>query len=222
MFKKVLITEDFDTINIALTQTLQKIGIGSIENAKYCDDALLKIKKANQENQPFDLLICDLSFNLDHRDVKIKSGDELIELVRIEQPNLKIIVYSIEDKSFRIKPLFENNNINAFVHKGRNSLSQLKTAIETIVEENKQYISPHLAEIIKDKPKQEIDKYDLQLIKQLSLGFSQEKMDERFRELGITPNGKSTIEKRVYKLKDYFKANNTTHLISIAKDLGII
>ena len=61
----------------------------------------------------------------------------------------------------------------------------------------------------------------IQLIKQLSIGVPQEKMDEKFKELGITPNSKSTIEKRVSKLKDYFKANNTVHLISIAKDLGI-
>ena len=40
-------------------------------------------------------------------------------------------------------------------------------------------------------------------------------------EFKISPYHKSTIEKRIGKLKDYFKANNTVHLISIAKDLGI-
>ena len=78
-----------------------------------------------------------------------------------------------------------------------------------------------MAHLLQDKTINEIDEYDIQLIKQLSLGVPQEKMDSKFQELGITPNSKSTIEKRVSRLKDYFKANNTTHLIAIAKDLGI-
>ena len=78
-----------------------------------------------------------------------------------------------------------------------------------------------MAHLLQDKVIKEIDDFDIELIKQLSYGVPQEKMDEKFKELGITPNSKSTIEKRVSKLKDYFKANNTIHLIAIAKDLGI-
>jgi hypothetical protein len=37
----------------------------------------------------------------------------------------------------------------------------------------------------------------------------------------IIPNG-SSIEKRINKLKIYFKANNNVHLIAIAKDLGLV
>jgi two-component system capsular synthesis response regulator RcsB len=47
-------------------------------------------------------------------------------------------------------------------------------------------------------------------------------MEPLFKKLNITPNSKSYIEKRVSKLKDYFKANNNIHLIAITKDLGII
>ena len=49
MFTKVLIAEDFDSINIALIQTLESMGVKEIEHAKYCDDALLKAKKAIQK-----------------------------------------------------------------------------------------------------------------------------------------------------------------------------
>ena len=49
MFTKVLIAEDFDSINIALIQTLESMGVKEIEHAKYCDDALLKAKKAIQD-----------------------------------------------------------------------------------------------------------------------------------------------------------------------------
>jgi hypothetical protein len=43
-----------------------------------------------------------------------------------------------------------------------------------------------------------------------------------FRNKGITPNGSSTLEKRVNSLKIYFKARNNAHLVAIAKDLGLV
>lgn len=220
MFKKVLIAEDIDSINIAVKQTLSELGISQIEYVKYCDDALLRIKKANQDILPFDLFISDLSFESDHREVKIKTGEEAIDAIRKIQPDLKIIVYSIEDKSFRIKSLFEKHQINAFVHKGRNSIEQLKAAIKNVYNDAS-YISSNLQHIFRESNTRDIDEFDVQLIKQLSLGVSQDEMEAKFKELGISPSSKSSIEKRISKLKDYFKASNTVHLIAIAKDLGI-
>ena len=49
-----------------------------------------------------------------------------------------------------------------------------------------------------------------------------EYISTQFKNAGITPNSKSTIEKRLNKLKIYFKANNPTHLVAIAKDLGLV
>ncbi|WP_396143492.1 response regulator [Flavobacterium sp.] len=221
MFKKVIIAEDFDSINLAVMQVLSELGVTEIHHAKYCDDAQLKIKKAILDNEPFDLLISDLSFRADHRKVQLVSGDDLIKWVREAQPDLKIIVHSVEDKTFHIKSLFENQNIDGFVIKGRRSIHELKTAIKNLFQTNEKYISPEMEHLLQDKTINEIDNFDIELIKQLSLGVPQEKMDIKFKELGITPSSKSTIEKRIGKLKDYFKANNTVHLISIAKDLGI-
>lgn len=221
MFKKVLIAEDFDSINIAVKQTLEQLGVEEIHYAKYCDDALLKYKKALQDNEPYDLLISDLSFVSDYRQVEIPSGEKLIEVIRKTDSKIKIIVYSVEDKSYTIKNLFENQNIDGFVHKGRNSISQLKTAIEGLLY-NKKFISPELAHTLQNKSTNEIDNYDVELLTHLANGVSLEEMEPLFKKLNITPNSKSTIEKRVAKLKDYFKANNNIHLIAITKDLGII
>ena len=221
MFKKVLIAEDFDSINIAVKQTLESLGVEEIQYAKYCDDALLKFKKAKQDNEPFDLLISDLSFVADYREVVIPSGEKLIETIRNLQPELNVIVYSVEDKAYTIKTLFEKQKINAFVHKGRNSISQLKTAIETLLY-GKTFISPELSHTLQDKTGKEIDSYDITVLTHLANGVAIEDMEALFKKLNITPNSKSTIEKRVAKLKDYFKANNNIHLIAISKDLGII
>lgn len=222
MFSKVLLAEDLDSINIAVATTLDELKIVEVDNVKYCDDALLKIKKALQDNEPYQLLITDLSFIEDFRPNQLNSGEELITAVKKIQPNIKVIVFSVEEKSTRIKSLFENQNINAFVLKGRNSLPELKKALKKVSESDDKYIAANLAYIFQDKITHQIDDYDIQLIHHLALGVAQDKMDLKFKELGIEPNSKSTIEKRIGKLKDYFKANNTVHLIAIAKDLGLI
>ena len=46
MFKKVLVAEDFDSISISVGYVLKELSVSEIHHAKYCDDAILKIKKA--------------------------------------------------------------------------------------------------------------------------------------------------------------------------------
>ncbi len=223
MFKKVLIVDDVDLNDIAVVQVLNELNVPNIEYAKYCDDAFLKIKKAQQDNFPYELIISDLSFKTDHRSSeKLKSGEELIQAVKTIAPESKIIAFSIEDKSYRIKSLFDNFDIDGFVIKGRYSIPELKKAIQKAFLGEGKFISPELQHILQNKTINEIDNYDIQLLKCLSVGVPQENMETKFKELNITPNSKSTIEKRINKLKIYFKANNTVHLVSIAKDLGIV
>jgi two-component system, NarL family, captular synthesis response regulator RcsB len=221
MFKKVLLAEDIDSINAGVIQALQDLGITTIDSVKYCDDAILKIKKALADHLPYDLFISDLSFEPDHRETKIKSGEETIQQLRTIQPDIKIIVYSIEGKGFRIKSLFEKSHINGYVIKGRDSIDELKTAVKQLDKHDDIYVSPSLHHILKDKTVREIDDYDIHIIQQLAIGIKQDDLEIRFKELGIKPNSKSTIEKHIAKLKDYFRANNTVHLVAIAKDLGI-
>lgn len=222
MFKKVLVAEDLDSISIAIVQALQSLSVEVTEHSKYCDDALLKIKKAIHDNDPYDLLITDLSFKIDHRENKLNSGDELIEAVKKIQPDIKTIVFSIEDKSYRIKSLFTDLGINAYVLKGRKSIDELKSAVEIIFESNKQSISAELAHTLNAKSFLEIEAYDISILKLLSSGYTLEDISLTFKNTGTVPNGVSSIEKRVAKLKGYFKANNNVHLIAIAKDLGLI
>lgn len=222
MFKKVLIAEDLDAINLGIEQVLKDLNIIDFQHSKYCDEAFLKIRRAIQDNEPYDLLISDLSFKTDHREVKIANGDELIQKVRELQPDIKIIAYSVEDKSYRIKSLFDNAGIDGFVLKGLNSIEEIKKAIHIISTSDQKFISLEVTSALQEKNNYEIDDLDIQILKHLSLGTPQDDITEIFKELGIKPNSKSTIEKRISKLKDFFKANNTTHLVSITKDMGII
>jgi two-component system capsular synthesis response regulator RcsB len=222
MFKKILIAEDLDSISITVEQALKELSITEIHHAKYCDDAFLQIKKALHDNEPYDLLISDLSFKIDHRENKLTCGDELIEAVKKIQPDIKTIVFSIEDKSYRIKSLFNNLGINAYISKGRNSIPELKNAVESIFKTEEKNISPELTSALNDKSLHEIEAYDISLLKLLSNGCILDEISIAFKNTGIIPNGSSSIEKRINKLKIYFKANNNVHLIAIAKDLGLI
>lgn len=222
MFTKVLIADDIDFNDVGAVVTLEQLGVPNIEYAKYCDEALLKIKKAHLEGSPFQLLISDLSFKSDHRINQLHSGEELILAVKQQFPSIKIIVFSIEDRAHRIKLLFEELKIEGYVLKGRNTLYDLKRAIQKAYTNEAENISPELLHILQDKTTSEIGPYDVLLIKYLSQGISQENMETVFKQEGISPNSKSSIEKHLNKLKIYFKANNTVHLVAIAKDLGIV
>lgn len=186
MFKKVLIAEDFDSINIALIQTLESIGVQEIHHAKYCDDALLKLKKALHDNVPYDLLISDLSFETDYRTVIIPIGEELIAATRKLMPELPILVYTLEDKPFVIKTLVEDLKINAFVHKGRNSISQLKTAMETILFNGK-FISQNVVQLINDSTLNDLGDYDVIVLQELANGVSIDEMEQLLKLKNITP-----------------------------------
>lgn len=222
MFKKVLVAEDLDSISIAVIQVLEDLKIPTIHHVKYCDDGLLKVKKALLENEPYDLLISDLSFKTDHRKTQLNNGEDLIKAVNAVQPKLKKIVFSIEDKSYRIKSLFNDFGINAYVSKGRNSIEELRKAIEGTFRNEEKILSSDLSFSFNDKALIEIESYDISILQLLAQGYILEHISNEFKTSCITPNGTSSIEKRINKLKIYFKANNNVHLIAIAKDFGLV
>ncbi|REE81910.1 DNA-binding NarL/FixJ family response regulator [Lutibacter oceani] len=222
MFKKVLIAEDMDFINSGIKVELSKLDIEQIDYVQYCDEALLKLKSASLNNVPYDLLISDLSFNEDYLEQKITSGDELIKIVRKEFPSLKIAVFSVEDKKYRVQTLFNEHKINAYVWKSREGLRELKKAVQQLNNSESIYISPHVAGSMSKSNSIEIVEYDIFLIECLSKGYLQEEISTILKEKMWSPTSVSSIEKRLKILREQFNANNPTHLVSIAKDLGLI
>ncbi|WP_456422946.1 response regulator [Lutibacter sp.] len=222
MFKKILIAEDMDFINSGIKSELLKLGIQQIANVQYCDEALLKLKRADLENNPFDLLISDLSFEANYHKQKITNGTELIKEARLLFPLLKIIVFSVEDKYFKIQSLFKKYQINGYVWKNRDGLRELKQAMLKIYDNKQLYISSQIASSISKSNAIEISDYDIFIIECLSKGYFQDQISQKLQEKQLLPTSISAIEKKLKFLKEHFNANNTTHLVSIAKDLGLI
>jgi len=222
MFKKVLIAEDMDFINSGIKSQLANLGIEQIEYVQYCDEALLKLKAARLNNAPFDLLISDLSFEEDYLEQKITSGDELIKVVRKQFPSLKIAVFSVEDKQYRVQTLFNEHKINAYVWKSREGLRELKKAVQQLYNSERIYISPHVAGSMSKSKAIEIAEYDIFLIECLSNGLLQEEISVILKDKNWSPTSVSSIEKRLKILREHFNASNPTHLVSLAKDLGLV
>lgn len=221
MFKKVLVADDLLSINQGVVSVLDTLKITDVQEVQYCDDAYLKVKKAAQDNEPIELLITDLSYKKDHRNETYTSGEELVKVLKKEHPELKVIVYSVEDRLQRVRTLMNKHNCNAYVCKGRRGLIELNTAINTVYN-NETYLSPQVAAATSPKTNIEIDDFDIILLKQLSLGLSQEGISQHLQKKNLSPYSLSSIEKKINKLKTQFGANNTIHLVSIAKDLGLI
>ena len=219
MFKKVLIAEDFGSISKMLQDLLTELGV--VDFAQYCDDAYLKLKSATLKQDRYDLLIADLSFKADHRTQVYKTGEELIAAVHKENPDLKIIVFSMEEKLQRVRTLIEQYGVKSYVCKGRNGVSELTQAIRSTANDE-QYLSPQIACAFNENQNLEIEDYDIELMRHLSLGYSNKEISQQFEITKVGPSSLSSIEKRLNRLRIQFKANNATHLVAIVKDIGLI
>lgn len=221
MFKKVLIAEDHESANISVQKTLADFGITSADYVFYCDDALSRIQKAFKNDDPYDLLITDLSFEEDHQQQKISGGTELIKAVRMIQPHLKIIVFSAENKPSAIDALFKELAINGYVRKARNDAKDLKKAIDCI-DRGKSYISIDLKQSIKEKNSYELTEFDIIIISQLAKGMLQKEIPLYLQDNNIKPCGLSSVEKRFNLIKEVLGFSNNEQLIVYCKDMGII
>lgn len=221
MFKKVIVSDDLISINLGMLTVLENLKVTKVKSVQYCDDAYLRIKRASFDGAPFDLLITDLSFKKDHRDQKYTSGEDLIQALHTSFPDLKIIVYSIEDRIQTVKRLLNDYAVKAYVCKGRRGLIELKEAIQS-AHNNQVYVSETVSQALNKKSDLEIDDFDILLLKHLSLGLSQEQISQHFKKKGLAPSSLSSIEKRLNKLRIQFKAKNAIHLVTIVKDLGLI
>ncbi|MBL7881357.1 response regulator [Chryseobacterium gambrini] len=219
MFKKVLIAEDHEVRNLGVVNALTELQIPHFDFVNYCDDALQKIKAAATADS-YDLLITDLSFDKDHIEQKINSGQQLIEEVKKIQPNLKVIAFSIEKKPKIIDDLFKIHNINGFVSKGRNDGKDLKSTIKKVFS-GETVIPQEILNSIRNTSF-EFTEYDVTLIELLAKGWKQGDIEKHFKENKITPDSKSAIEKRLNDLRYELGAKNNIELVVMCKDIGII
>lgn len=220
MFKKILIAEDHEMGSFSVQKTLEDLNIPKVDYVYYCDDALAKVQKALRENDPYDLLITDLSFEEDHYTQNIKDGQELIQKVREIQPALKVIVFSGQHKSGIIDSLFKNYHINGYVRKARNDSKELKKSIASVFI-NENYLSTDLKQEVKKFNNYEFSAYDITVVTLLSKGVLQKNIPDHLLEKGIKYS-LSSVEKKLNSLKEDLEVTSNEQLVAFCKDIGII
>jgi DNA-binding NarL/FixJ family response regulator len=221
MIKRVLIAEDHESANISVQKTLEGLDIVNIDYVYYCDDALDKIRKTNRTDRSYDLLITDLYFEEDHRVQKVTGGMALIHAVKQEQPDLKIIVFSAENKAAVIEMLIDQYGIDGYVRKARNDAKELKQAIEQ-VSRNQQYFPRHVMQMLKQKNAYEFSEFDITIISLLASGVRQKDIPSYLQQHQIKPSGLSSVEKRLNQMKEVLEFSQNEQLIAFCKDMGII
>ena len=151
-------------------------------------------------------------FKGDHVQRKLTSGLQLIAAARALQPNLKVIVNSMEDNPVTVNSLFKEEKINGYVCKGRHGLTELVNAVREVYH-NRTYVSPDIDLNVSNNVF-ELEEFDLMILQSLAEGLTKKEISEKFKKEDITPNSESTIDKRVSKMFDEFGAKNTNHLIA--------
>ncbi|WP_316738080.1 response regulator [Pedobacter aquatilis] len=222
MFEKVLIAEDHESVSISVQKTLSDLNIihEPSNYVYYCDDALGRIKRALNTATPYQLLITDLSFEND-RPQEINSGTELIKAAKLIQPDLKVLIFSIENRFTVASKIMNELGIDAFVPKARGDAKDLKLAIETIAQ-NRKYLSPNLKKITTEETPFEFTLFDKTIISLLTKGTPQKDIPFYLQKNNIKPSGLSSIEKRLNTIKTILNISNNEQLIAYCKDRNII
>lgn len=219
--KKVLIAEDHESANLSVQKTLEELGVPLLHHVYYCDDALLKIQKAVQDGDPYDLLITDLYFEEDHHRQKLLNGAALIQAARAAQPELRVLVFSAEGKAAVIEQLFEKLGIDGYVRKARNDARELKTAIG-LIDKGELYMPRSVRQLIGQKNAHDFTDYDVTLLSLMAQGIRQKDIPDVLRQRNVEPAGLSSVEKRLKHIREVLEFTSNEQLIAYCKDMGIV
>lgn len=217
----ILIAEDIDSIALGLGQHLETTYGKAITCMRYCDEALLRLRRAASEGNPFELLITDLSFSDKGLPQELTGGEALVAAARKWLPELKVIVYSVEDRIPRIRRCFEQLEIDGYVCKGRESLGELLRAIEA-VGKGERHLPKQFPNLFQAEAVPDLTDYDVTLLRLLADGMSQADIARHFKARGEAAASNSSVEKRLNRLRTAFGAHNAVHLVSLAKDMDLI
>lgn len=222
MFSKILIVDDHEMINKGVEILLDELKVKEVNSVKYCDDAFQKIQYACTIGKPFELLLTDLSFSPDYRGTTIQSGADLITAVKVIQPDIKVIVYSVNDASYIIDRLFSIQKIDRFIAKGRDCNRNISLAVNSIYNNNKQKLVFGVPNYRPEGILEKQNKRNIRILELLSEGISINKIPGQLQTEDFDSVSLSFVEKHIATTRSVFDAKNNIHLITILKKERIL
>jgi DNA-binding NarL/FixJ family response regulator len=221
MIQKVLIAEDHQSTNLSLHKTLEELGIIDVHYVYYCDDALLKVKKAVEVGAPYDLLITDLYFDADLQKQALSGGAELIAAAREAQADLRVLVFSAEGKIATIESLYTGRRIDGYVRKGRHDATELKQAVARI-SGNERYFPRFYVQAARQENVFDFKPYDITIISRLASGMRLKDIPGYLRVQGIRPDGLSSLEKRLKQIRAALNFSSNEQLVAYCVEQGLV
>jgi len=218
---KILVAEDIDSIGLGLETLFRRLGEVEVTQVAYCREAYLKLQRAAMDGAPFDVLVTDLVFDPGNGDSELKGGEDLVALIREKNINVRIVVYSVENRLSALRRLFEKYAIDGYVTKGRDSNRELLAAVQSVME-GKRHLPSQFPNLLNRAPLTDITEYDLTLLRMLSEGLKNEEIAARLKSKGESASSLSSVEKKIARLKLIFDARNSNQLVLKVKELGLI
>lgn len=218
---KVLVVEDHESVGLSIRKTLEELNVTQVDYAHYCDDAYAYFKNSLEKAAPYDLVITDLHFAIDHRPQNIQSGKELSKRIKELHPATYLIVFSAESNPAIIKSLYDEYMIDGYVKKSRGDAKELRKAIDTVVNGSR-YISQETLIVTRKQQVHQFTDYDIQILTLMIKGKKQKEIAEYFKEKNIQPSALSSIEKRLKQIKSSMKFDTNEQMIAYCMKMEII
>jgi two-component system capsular synthesis response regulator RcsB len=219
---KILIVDDHQLVIQGISCSLKEIGDFEIVTTTDCDEALRLLKTA-QKNNPFSIVLTDLSFDNLNANSILEGGEELIRAIRNNKIPVKIAVITGHTETNRVYNVISNLNPDSYLLKNKCDAKELGFAISKMLANDVYYTHEIHQKIMKRNIVQiQMDEIAIQILKELP----KHPKISNLEGLILKSDGNSlklrSIESKLSNLRIDLNAINNTDLILKAKELGII
>lgn len=214
----ILMVDDHKTMLLGYKSILEFNEQNLELDVTFCHDCEEAYQVITSESISFDLVFLDRSLP-PYPEKKMKSGEDLAQLVKKHLPHCKIIMLTSHAEAFVIYDIVHKIRPNGLLIKSDFDGDELLTAFNHILED-KTYFSETVTAALKEQIISQgyLDTVDRQIITLLSQGLRNKTIAS---ELGLSD---SAVEKRKMRIKDYLNIvkGNDEDIIAECRRLGFI
>ncbi|MDY0780397.1 response regulator [Tenacibaculum sp. IB213877] len=219
---KILLVDDHQLIIEGILSALKSIDGLDIETTNSCDDAFSKIKTSVQDN-PFQILFTDLSFDNATSNSKLDGGEALIKALQEENIDVKIGVITGHSETNRVFNVIHNLNPSAYLLKGNCNTTELNFAIQKMLASEVYYTHDIHQKLLKRALVEiQMDEVAIQILKELPKHPKIGNLEGIIKKEDGSLVKIRSIENKLAKLRTDLQANNNTDLVLKAKELGVL
>ncbi|RSK42146.1 DNA-binding response regulator [Mangrovimonas spongiae] len=210
-----IIIEGYQNTLLATKKEHQNL---KIDIANNCDESLHYMQQALEFNKPYDLMFMDISLP-PSSDGKFTSGEDLAKHARKIMPNVKIIILTMFNESYRIHNIVKSIDPEGLLIKSDLTSSELSSAFQAALK-NPPFYSGTVNNLIRKTISSdiEIDDVNRKILHLLSQGVKTKSLKDHIN-LSM-----SAIEKRKKHLKELFfvEDGNDETLLKEARKKGFL